>query len=338
MIRQLATVTAAALLATTLHAFQPAAAAPTTCTKTVLPLPAGTAYTDSSVRDADPTGRYLLGYAANELGYQDILWVDGVPRWLASRPGGVTRTYAVVRGGLVFGSTSNEAGEDYWIYSARTDTYRMLKLPENFDLYAFTGMNVHQDIIGMVWDKDRNYSIPFVWPAGGRPRLLPKPPGYPTGNATHIADDGRITGDFGKLDASSFGNYLWTSWNHRPARLAAPDQSGAFTRDIEGLWIGGGYGGEPNARGLLWNTRTGRYTELEDAVADINSSGDAVTFGGWVIDRYPSVLIRSDGTRITFTAATYLWHVFDRGNPRWTTAGYEMVEDRPQAVAYKCTN
>lgn len=267
-----------------------------------------------------------------------MLWVDGVPRWLTARPGGYTNAYAVTEGGFVLGSTGTATGVEYWIYSASTDSYRTLQVPDNFHISGLVDMNVHQDIVGNAWDETRSSTLPFVWPAGGQPRLLPRPAGFTAGYVADIADDGRILGQLGKQDGTAYGNYLWPSRNRRPARLSTPDQPGVWARTLEGSRIAGGFGVETDSRGLLWNTRTGRYTELEDGVADLNPSGDLVTHGGNIIDRWPSVLIRSDGTRITFPAETYFWHIFDRNDPHWTAAGYELVDNSPQAIAYTCAS
>lgn len=86
---------------------------------------------------------------------------------------------------------------------------------------------------------------------------------------------------------------MWESWNSRPTRLRGPrHQDNVYASDIEGTRIGGQVGHAINSTGFVWNTRGSRIAEIEDAVADVNSSGDAVTAGDDFIDHYPSILVK----------------------------------------------
>jgi hypothetical protein len=87
--------------------------------------------------------------------------------------------------------------------------------------------------------------------------------------------------------------------------------------------------------GLVWNTTTGRIVELEDGVADLNSSGDAATLGGYGVEFFPSVVVRSDGTRFTFPEGTQFTHMFNR-DAQWTAGGYEFTDGNNKAVVYAC--
>ncbi len=335
MIRQLAAVSATALLVTAFHAVQPAAAAPTACTKNVLALPAGTLPGPNLVWSADSTGRYLIGHASQETGSQAVLWVDGVPRWLASKPNGYSRAYSVTDKGFVLGSTSDSDRMQYWIYSAAADTYQVLTVPEGFQIYDLTGMNERHDIAGVAGDPFAEERYPFVWPAGGQPKLLPTPNGVNALTVDAIGDDGRIVGRFTNPDGPEIRSYLWTSWNRRPVALSGQTRQHTWARVIDGSRIGGGSETGTEVRGRIWNTRTGGYTELEDAVSDLNSAGDAVTQGSEAFDKYSSVLISSTGTRTTFPDDTYLTQVFDR-NTQLTAAGYEFTDGEHRAITYKC--
>ncbi|GAA0963477.1 hypothetical protein GCM10009554_82920 [Kribbella koreensis] len=345
MIRQLAALCATtALLAAALPATQsvatPAAAAePTACAKTVLPLPADTEPGLSMVRSADPSGRYILGHAPRQerAGSQGVLWVDGVPRWLASKPDSESYGYAVVKGGFVLGYSSNQAGTDYWVYSVKTDSYRILQVPEGQEIYTLSGMNARQDIVGSVSDEtDPNTTHAFIWPAGGQPRLLRTPRGSQGSSAEDISDEGRIIGRADNPeDPNSPISYLWESWNSRPIPLRGPHHENVFVWDIEGSRIGGQVGNGIYSTGYIWNTRGALVAQVEDAVADVNSSGDAVTAGDDFIDHYPSILVRSDGTRYTFPEGTMLTHAFNRNAP-WTAGGYETNSGYWAAVVYKC--
>ncbi|WP_405057319.1 hypothetical protein OG474_31900 [Kribbella sp. NBC_01505] len=336
MIRQLAAVSATALLATAFYAVQPAVAAPAACTKTVLPLPTGTLPGPALVRSADSTGRYLIGHASREEGSQAVLWVDGVPRWLASKPNSVSRAYSVTDKGFVLGNTSDATSTDYWIYSVATGTYQVLDLPEGFQVYDLTGMNERHDIAGVAGDPFGTERFPFVIPAGGQPKLLPTPQGVDAFTVDAIGDDGSLVGRFTNPDNSVIRSYRWTSWNRRPVLLTGQNRDHTWASVIDGTRIGGGSQGGGETRGRIWNTRTGRYTELEDAITDLNSSGDAVTQGGDdFIDTFPSVLITSTGARTTFPESTHLTQVFDRGN-QLSTAGYELTDGEYRAITYQC--
>ncbi|MFI5708870.1 hypothetical protein [Kribbella sp. NPDC051620] len=337
MIRQLAALCATtAFLATALPATQSIAAGPEACTKTLLPLPADSEAGSSKVIDADPSGRYVLGDAQRLGASQAVLWVDGVPRWLASQPDSWSYGYKVVKGGLVLGTTGNQASTDFWVYSVKTDSYRILKVPAGLDISVLTGMNARQDIVGLAWDDESKEHVhPFVWPAGGEPRLLRTPKGMQAFSVEGISDEGRIIGSAGSPDTSDFASYVWNSWHSRPIRLTGPQHESASVGDIEGTWIGGQVGQGIYSTGLIWNTRGTLVAQLEDAVADVNSSGDAVTAGDEFIDHYSSVLVRSDGTRFTFPEGTLLMHSFDRGAP-WSAGGYENTSGWQAAVLYKC--
>ena len=335
MIRQLAAVSATALLVTTFHAVQPAAAAPTACTKTVLALPAEALPGSNLVWSGDSTGQYLIGHALREAGSQAVLWVDGVPRWLASRPDGVSHAFSVTDKGFVLGRTSDSAGTEYWIYSIAAGTYQVLTLPENFQVYDLTGMNERHDIAGVAGDPLGEERQPFVWPAGGRPKLLPTPEGVNAFTVDAIGDDGRLTGRFTNPDNSAIRSYLRTSWDRRPVPLSGQGLQHTWVRVIDGSRIGGGTETGTDVRGRIWSSRTGRFTEVEDAVADLNSSGDAVTQGGDLFDPFSSILVSSTGRRTTFPDYTHLTQVFDRGN-RLTAAGYEFADGDNRAVAYTC--
>jgi hypothetical protein len=150
-----------------------------------------------------------------------------------------------------------------------------------------------------------------------------------------ISDEGRMIGSAGEPGTSEFSRYVWNSWDSRPIRLRGTDQESVSIGDIEGTWIGGQVGEGINSTGLIWNTRGALVAEIEDGVADVNKSGDAVTAGDEFIDHYPSVLVRRDGTRFTFPEGTMLTHSFDRNTP-WTAGGYENTSGWQAAVLYKC--
>ena len=88
---------------------------------------------------------------------------------------------------------------------------------------------------------------------------------------------------------------------------------------------------------MIWSTLTTQIVELEAGIVDLNSSRDAVTAGSYGPGQpeYPSLVIRSDGTKIEFPARTMLSHIFDR-NHQWTAAGNEPSEDGPAPVVYTC--
>ncbi|TDC15531.1 hypothetical protein E1261_40355 [Kribbella albertanoniae] len=333
----MAAVSATALLVTAFHAV-PATAAPTeSCTRTLLELPADVeTYPGSYVRGASRSGRYILGHASrlDRSSSQGLLWVDGVPRWLGSRPDGDSYGYAVNEDGFVVGRTTTPEATEHWLYSAQADTYKILPVPENFQIAHISSMNRRKDFVGQTWDPNSETYPPFVWPAGGRPQSLPQPSGVDIFSVDTIAEDGRISGQGSKQSVNEPHAYLWTSWNRRPQRITGPNQEPVSIRTIEGPWLGGG-GNSWEPAGFVWNTRTHRTTQIEDYVADINSSGDLVTAGREQFE-VPSVLIRANGTRTALPANTYLTRIFNRDAP-WTAAGYDPTIGNNRALVYKCS-
>lgn len=344
MIRQLVAVAAGmTLLATVVpSAAQAATSGPagrSACTKIVLDLPADSLPGSSQARTADPSGRYVLG-EANREGRQHgqaVLWVDGVPRWLSSRKeGGESFAYSVIEGGLVVGTTTTVDSTDYWIYNATTDSYRLLEPPPGWQIYQLNGMNKHQDIAGLAWDEALGRRVPFVWPAGGQPRLLAVPADHEVQHLDDISDEGRIIGRLMPSDGRVWTSYLWESADAQPVRLRGVKQKNVWARDIESHWIAGGEDDGSEVTGLIWSTQSPRIVKLEEGVVDLNSSRDAVTAGAFgMMGNYPSMVIRSDGTKIEFPEGTLLSHIFERGN-KWTAAGYSVESGVLEPIVYAC--
>lgn len=340
MIRNLAAIAATAtLLVTALPAAQAAAAEPAgqaNCTKRVLKLPADSLPGSSRAQSADPSGRYILGEANRDgrMHGHALLWVNGVPRWLTSQPEGESIAYSVIEGGLVLGTTSSSTRTDHWIYSATTNTYRFLEPPANLQYLTLGAMNNNQDIVGTAWVETLGQRVPFVWPAGGQPQLLPMPSGHSVHVMDDISDEGLIIGRLSPQDGPDT-SYLWKSSTAEPTRLPGVGEETVWARDIEGRWIAGG-DNDFDPTGFIWNTRNNRVVQLEDRVVDLNSSRDAVTEGRWgPLGDYPSVIVKSDGTKITFPEGTILEHIFER-NSRWTAAGYDVSSGELVPVVYAC--
>jgi hypothetical protein len=326
-----------AMVAMAANAVPSIAAGATTCTATALELPADASPHGYGVaRTADPSARYIVGHADREgAGSHAVLWVDGVPRWLASQPDSQSQAYSVAEGAFVLGTSVTEARTDYWIYSASTDSYRILQPPAGLRIAYLSAMNNRQDILGAAWHPKLGRTVPFVWPAGGQPRLLLPPVGREIRSVDDISDDGRVIAHFGRPEEPAT-SYLWKSWSARPTRLTGLHQENVYARDLEGPWIAGAETDESyHTTGLIRNTLTGRTTAVEDGVIDLNRSGDAVTYGGYGLDEFPSILLRSDGTKVTFPAGARLYHAFERNAP-WTAAGFDITDWSP--VVYRCAN
>lgn len=348
MIRHLAAVAATGtLLVTIVPAAQAATSdstgnstgkstARTTCTKHVLSLPADSLPGSSQVRTADPSGRYVLGEANREGRTQShaVLWVNGVPRWLTSQTEGESFAYSVTEDGSVLGSTSSLDRTDYWIYSITTNTYKILQLPAELQNSLLTGMNKNHDILGVAWD-NWGHGVPYVWRPGSAPQLLKVPGGLAVDAMDDISDEGGVIGRL-KLADGNTTSYLWKSATAEPVRLPGKHQDTVWARDIEGTTIGGQEGFAETTAGLLWSTRNNRVQELARGVIDLNSDRDAATEGLWgPIGNYPSMIIRSDGTRITFPDGTQLQHMFER-NTRWTAGGYDVSSGTLEPTLYRC--
>lgn len=342
MIRHLAAVAATAtLLVTTLPTAQAAATGPASranCMKQVLDLPADSLPGASKAKTADPSGRYIVG-DANRVGSmhgQAVLWVDGVPRWLSSQPDGSSAAYSVLEDGLVLGSTYTMTTTEHWIYSVKSDSYRILDVPENLNISLLAAMNANQDIVGTAWDEKLGEEVPFVWPADGQPQLLPMPSDHFGYAMDDISDEGLIIGRL-VLPEGVQTSFLWKSWNTEPTRLPGADQADEYVwaQDIEGQWIAGGDSVIDDATGLLWHTRHTGVEKLEESVIDLNSSRDAVTAVSFD-NRHPAMIIWRDGTKITFPEGTHLTHMFER-NLQWTAAGYDVSSGELEPVVYACT-
>lgn len=340
MIRHLVAVAATTtLLVTAVPATQAVATSTATCTKHVLPLPVDSVTGSSSARTADPSGRFVLGEANRDgrMHPQAVLWVDGEPRWLASQPEGESFAYSVIKGGLVLGTTSNADGTEHWIYSATTGQYRTLDVPENFRIRSVSAMNNNQDIVGSAYDENFEHQFPFIWPAGGQPRALAVPAGTAAVYVDDISDERRIIARLTPSEGWTT-SYLWESPTARPAKLRAVHQETVWARDIEGRWIAGQESDGDNTTGLIWNTRNSRIVQLDEGVVDLNSSRDAVTAGSFgPMGEWPSTIVRSDGTKITFPEGTLLHHIFERTN-QWTAAGYTVDTGELVPVLYACNN
>ncbi|WP_405056710.1 hypothetical protein OG474_28730 [Kribbella sp. NBC_01505] len=341
MIRHLAAVaTAAALIATAAPTAQAATTGPTTtCTnKIVLKLPDDSLPGSSQATTADPSGRYILG-AANRPGSMHgwpVLWVDGEPRWLGLPNGSESSATSVVEGGFVQGSTYVDDGEQYWIYSIQSDSYQILKNTSDVRISYLTRMNKRHDITGVAWDKAFEHRIPFIWPAGGQPRLLPVPSQSDTQYVDDLSDQGRVIARVAASDTSDYTSYVWESWNQQPIKLSGVHQESVWARDIEGNWIGGGETDGEDVTGLLWNDQSSRIQQLEEGVIDLNTSIDAVTAGAFgPFGDYPSMIIRSDGAKITFPEGTLLQHIFERGS-QYTAAGYSVATGETVPVVFAC--
>jgi hypothetical protein len=153
-----------------------------------------------------------------------------------------------------------------------------------------------------------------------------------------ISDEGLIAMRFQASDSSPNTSYLYESWNKAPVRLPGLHQDEVWARDIEGRWIAGGETDGENVTGLLWNTTNTRIVELEQGVIDLNSSRDAVTAGAFgPFGDYPSMIIRSDGTKITFPDGTLLSYIFEHGT-KWTAAGFDVSTGTLQPILYACNS
>jgi hypothetical protein len=284
-------------------------------------------------RTADPTGHYILGQANREgrVHGQAVLWADGVPRWLGSQPDGESFAYSVIEGGLVVGSTYTMTTTEHWIYSAKDNSYRILESP-SLQNSQLTGMNANQDVLGTTWDQELG-EVPFVWPAGGQPQLLPMPSGHSGYGMDDISDEGLIIGRLVRPDGG-LTSYLWKSWNTQPIPLPGADQETVWARDIEAGWIAGGDTNIGDATGLLWETPYDGVEKLAESVIDINSSRDAVTAVSFD-SRRSAMIIRPDGARLTFPRGTHLTHMFER-NTQWTAAGYDVSSGELEPIVYAC--
>jgi hypothetical protein len=204
------------------HVDRPAAPppVPTSCTAQRLQIPAGA--TESLVVDGDPTGRYLVGVARNDVTGRawTIRWdrgrMDIIDAPVTEALNLAVNSHGVVVGdGMAGGATAGE--HVAFVYrNGRFTTLRGLAGSAN-DVVTVADVNERGDVLGADITEQQGEQLEgayvpkqrlVVWQASGAIRELARPAGEGWANATTIDDDGTVVGyrlgpDVGR--AVSFG-------------------------------------------------------------------------------------------------------------------------------------
>ncbi|WP_211588873.1 hypothetical protein [Allorhizocola rhizosphaerae] len=182
----------------------PAPSPPESCVPVRLPVPDWAV--SSQVRDGDPTGRYLVGWAATAEGFRrPLLWDRGTLIVLDTTSDlnhiVVNSAGVVAASGLTWqdGKLRNVA----WVY--RDGAFTQLPQPgADNEFIDVAGINERGDILGsdntLDWNEDTGeyhpQQLPLVWPAAApgtfRRPAAPSGPGMVRANG--IDDDGTVVG------------------------------------------------------------------------------------------------------------------------------------------------
>ncbi|MFD8922449.1 hypothetical protein ACFV0Y_32205 [Streptomyces sp. NPDC059569] len=174
---------------TTGQATGPAGAYGEPCVREQLAVPAG-AYR-AEVYDADPTGRFQVGYMMDQdFVYHMVRWADGVPEDLGTARTGATgiNAHGDIVGSEFDSETYRSAG---WLY--RNGAFTELPgVAPGFDTLP-TAVNEDGTVSGASGAPGER-PVPVVWTADGEVRPLALPPGDAGGRGTDIDADGTVVG------------------------------------------------------------------------------------------------------------------------------------------------
>jgi uncharacterized membrane protein len=290
----------------------PAAGGPRACTVRALAVPAGERHVSATA--VDPTGRYVVGYAAasEETGEQGaaLLWdagtvaspgdksgtvaspgdTSGIPRKLPV-PGFAAAASAVNAAGTVAGTVTRNHDLVAWVY--RDGQVTTLPTLDGRPSSA-SGINERGDIVGTVYGAD-DVTRAVLWPADrpGTVRVLAAPG---AAGAVAVAADGTVVG---------YGNgmrpYLWQP-DGTGRELPVP--AGVVITQVRGIagdWAVGVANEAPNPDSqpaVRWNLRDGRAATVP-AVAPSAVTTDGVVIGTGGVpgpDRPHTGAVRVDGS------------------------------------------
>ncbi|XVU27637.1 hypothetical protein ACQPZJ_11560 [Actinoplanes sp. CA-054009] len=178
-----------------------AAVAPALPVCTVKLLPTGT-IKKAVVSAGDPSGHYLTGRVYPAKGQvRTVIWKDGTLQSRPSMPGADGTWEDINSAGVAVGTSFK--GEEERSYVSTGATVTPLRGGRS------TAHAIGEDgrIAGTLGDPYEG--TPAVWPsATAEPVPLPLPPGFRTGEAKAIDDDGTVVGTVAKASGEGTG-YLW---------------------------------------------------------------------------------------------------------------------------------
>ncbi|MCZ4506891.1 hypothetical protein O3Q52_01440 [Streptomyces sp. ActVer] len=281
------------------------------CTRSQLAVPAGTYR--AGVYDADPTGRFQVGYMMDTaFVYHLIRWTDGVPEDL-----GTTRTGAKginAHGDIVGSEFDNETYRSAgWLY-------------RNGEFSALPGIEPGFDTIPESINADGTVSgasgapgqrpVPVLWTPAGDVRPLDLPPGDAGGRGTDIDDDGTIVGWTDAGPETSTHAARWSP-DGTPERLPEHRPGPETGSRAEAVAGDTALGYEVHATGptsiLLWRNGTAGGPEVlgEGAPQAVNRHGSVVVLTTpdtklWLIQNGVTRSLPSDTTPFPTAEVTAL--------------------------------
>jgi hypothetical protein len=280
---------------------------PSGCQARLLPPPAGA--TDSSVKAADRTGRYLVGSATNPDGSQaSVLWQDGTlatPNLPSSAVAVAVNSAGTLVGRSTVGSPGSSTESGIWVYTAG----HLSQLPRIADdhgaRYYVSGINDRGDVVGIAFASAGTPVLTLVvWPATNpnQYHILSPPPGTrfippATERFADILDDGTVVaavtqpGTNPNADRPAMDAYAWNAdGSARP--LGLPAGAAAYGFAATDSWYAARLPTDPHAvsRFELTTGTSTRYPDMLIATA-VNRSGWLV---GDTTDGHPVAVL---GTR-----------------------------------------
>lgn len=173
----------------------PAVADPATglpCTRENLSWPAGA--TNLEVLDAEPSGRFQVGWVMDAAGRERIIrWDGGVLEDLGAPHGSVT---AINGQGDLIGEVYDDAAVQYTAWRYHNGTYTTLAGLPGDPGSATHAIAADGTVVGVSYSADLD-PRPVVWSPDGTVRALPLPAGDDVGVTQDIDVDGTVIGSVG---------------------------------------------------------------------------------------------------------------------------------------------
>ena len=306
------------------------------CTVKALAVPAGAPHVSATA--VDPSGRYVVGYAAasEETGEQGaaLLWDAGTVRNL-NVPGFAAAASAVNSAGTVAGTVTRDHDLVAWVYrDGQVTTLPTLDGRPS----SVSGINERGDIVGIVYLAN-DVTTAVLWPADrpGTVRPLAAPG---AAGAVALAADGTVVGFVAGRP------YLWQP-DGTGRDLPVP-AGAVITRalDVAGDWAIGVASeamGPESQPAVRWNFRDGRMEKLPP-VTPAAVTNDGVVIGTAALpgpDRPHTGAVRVDGNG----AIAALPHVDARRNTGFAIAatpdgrvivGGESADESTTPVRWDC--
>jgi hypothetical protein len=263
----------------------------TSCVAEKLPVPGGG---DAVVSAGDRTGTYLAGTSGKKV----LLWQGGEYRAFDA-PVARPVVAAVNARGVVVGRAFD--GTHPWAVAGGVT----LTLPGPSTAaptaIADSGVVVGSRGNGPAPGGGRQAdTVPVVWDSiVSKPRDLPMPEGYTTGEAMAVLPDGRIAGLVASAELANGGGQeaaIWPAGGGMPELVKGPEDAKVYLRNAADGWLFAAVSGA-----MRYEMATGTWTRL---TGKIGLQPNGINARGWVIggDERVGELYLFDGTK-TITLA-----------------------------------